>query len=491
MALTVTNVNTLNLLNILSRNTQAQSSTLKQLSTGFRINTGADDPAGLIASTLLTTDITAVDAAIQNNERTDSLLSVADGAMGEVSKLLTEIESLVAKSTNQSGISEAERSANQAQIDNALAAIDRIVSTTDFSGNKLLDGTQSITTTGVAGNTNIDNVRVFSRSQSTSSTSLTITRVTSAQTASAIFSGASGASARSHGTTEVVVAGTLGTATLSIASGKTKTEIQTIINDAKAQTGVSAILDSTGSIELHSTTYGTDAFVTVTVLSGGTINNSYGTATSDSNTANDIASTSKTAGRDAVIQVNSQNAGVDGLDVSYNANGLSLGFSLTTAFGSGNTANSTTSFTVAASGGATFQLGTTSDTRSTIGIDSIASYNLGGGDSGARLNQLKSGGTADLRTNVATALTVVKKAAQQVAEARGRVGGFQKYQVQSALTNMQSTKTGLEAARSVIRDTDFAAATAQLNKDTVLVQSSIQLLGVASQQAAQILSLLG
>ncbi len=53
------------------------------------------------------------------------------------------------------------------------------------------------------------------------------------------------------------------------------------------------------------------------------------------------------------------------------------------------------------------------------------------------------------------------------------------------------TAEAVEAARSVIRDTDFAAATAQLNKDTVLVQSSIQLLGVANQQAAQILSLLG
>lgn len=491
MALTVTNVNALNLLNILNRNTQAQSNTLRQLSTGFRINSGADDPAGLIGSTLLSAEITAVDAAIENNQRTDSILSVADGALGEIAGLLTEIETLVAKSTNQSGISESERAANQAQIDDALTAIDRIVSTTSFNGMKLLDGSQAIATTGVSGNTNLSNVRVYSRSQSTSDTTITVTRVASAQTASAVFAGASGSGARSHGATEVAIGGTLGTATISIASGLTKASIVSQINQSKDQTGVSAIVDSTGSIELHSTTYGSDAFVSVTVLSGGTINNSYGTADSDSDTANDIASTSKTAGRDAVVQINGQTAGVDGLDVSYNSNGLSLSLSLSETFGNGGTASTTTSFTVRAAGGATFQLGSSADTRSTIGIDAQATYNLGGGDSGARLSELKSGGAADLRSDVATALTVVKKAAKQVAEARGRIGGFQKFQVQTSLSNMQTTKSGLEAARSLIRDTDYATATSRLNKESVLVQSSIQLLGIASQQSAQILALLG
>lgn len=490
MPLTVTNVNALSLLHILSRNTQSQANTLQQLSTGFRINRGFDDPAGLIVATKLSTEITSVDAALENNQRADSILNVADSALGQIGSLLSEIQTLVAKSTSSSGISESERAANQAQIDNALEAIDRIVKTTNFNGLKLLDGTQSIETSGVSGNSYISNVRVFSRSQSTSDTSLTVTRVTSALTASAVFAGASGSSARSTGTTEVAITGKLGTATLTIASAKTKSEIVSIINAAKDQTGVSAIVDSTGSIELHSTSYGRDAFVSVNVLSGGTINNNYGSSSGDSDTSNDIQSTSKTSGRDAVIQINGQNAGVDGLDVSYSANGLSLSFTLGTAFGSGGTSTTTTSFTVKASGGATFQLGTTADTRSTIGIDSVATYNLGGGDAGAMLNQLKSGGAADLRTDVATALNVVKKAASQVAEARGRIGGYQKYQVQSAISNLQTSKTSLESARSTIRDTDYAVASSQLNKDSVLLQTSIQLLGVAGQQAAQILSLL-
>lgn len=84
MALTINNTNTLTLLNILNQNTAAQSQTMKQLTTGKRINSGADDPAGLIALSSLKAEITAIDASINNNQRTDSMLTVADGAVGEI-----------------------------------------------------------------------------------------------------------------------------------------------------------------------------------------------------------------------------------------------------------------------------------------------------------------------------------------------------------------------------------------------------------------------
>jgi len=169
----------------------------------------------------------------------------------------------------------------------------------------------------------------------------------------------------------------------------------------------------------------------------------------------------------------------------------SLEFSLSEDFGKGNTVSPNSSFTVKANGGATFQLGSTTSTRQTIGIDSLATFRLGGGDAGALLSELKAGGAADLRTDVATALKTVKKSISQVAGIRGRIGGFQKYQVQAAIRNLETTKVGLTDARSAIRDTDYATATARLNKETVLTQTSISLLGLASQQASLILALLG
>ena len=488
MALTITNTNTIMLLNILNRNIAAQANTIRQLSTGKRINSGKDDPAGLIALQNLNAELTAVNASLINNQRTDSMLTVADAAIGELSKLLNEIETLVVGSTSSANLTASEIAANQAQIDDALAAIDRIVNTTNFNGKRLLDGTFSIQTVGVSTQF-IDSLRVFSRSQVTTDTALTVTRVASAQLASATFAFAGG-TARTSGTTQIAITGTLGTATVTLASGLTQAQIVSTINAAKSQTGVSAIQNST-NIKLNSTTYGTDAFTSVQVLSGGTINATYGTSTGDGNTANDMSNVSKQSGIDANITINGQATGADGLDITYSANGLSLEFTLDSDFGSGNSgANTTTVFTVRAAGGATFQLGTTTSTRATIGLDSLASYNLGGGNGTAKLSELKAGGAVDLKTDPGGALSAVREAIAEVASTRGRIGGFQRFQVGSAISSLQSAQKGLTEATSLIGDTDFAIATARLNQETVLIQAAIQLLGVANQTGAQILSLL-
>ena len=493
MGLTITNTSSLQLLNILNRNTMLQAKTLEQLATGFRINRGSDDPAGLIAASSLSVELTAINAALSNNQRTDSLLTVADGGINEISTLLMEIESLVAQSTSSSGLSAAEISANQAQIDNALTAIDRIVNTTTFNGLRLLDGTNAIETTGVD-STRISSLKVYSRSQSKTDTTITVTRAGSATTASAVLMQGLMATGRTSGTTELVIVGTLGTASITIASGTTKAEIVTQINASKDQTGVSAIGNTAtlnSSIQLNSTTYGTDAYVSVEVLSGGILNSSYSTSLGDSDTANDLKDSAKQFGTDANINVNGMSTGVDGLDVSFNSGGISMTFSLDEDFGRGAVQSTTSTFTIKAKGGATFQLGATTNTRQTIGIDSMATYKLGGGDAGALLSELKSGGAADLRTDVATALNTVKKSIGQIANIRGRIGGFQKYQVQAAVRNLQTTKLGLESARSAIRDTDYAVASVRLNQQAVLTQTTISLMGLANQQSAMILALLG
>lgn len=489
MALTITNTSSLTLLNILNRNTQTQNTLMRQLATGRRINTGKDDPAGLIALSSLNAELRAVQTSLTNNQRTDSMLTVADGAISEISNLLGQISTLVVASSSSANLTSAEVAANQSQIDDALASIDRIVRTTNFNGKRLLDGSFSIDTTGFAGNQYLENLRVFSRSQSTTDTALTVSRVASAQLATATFATQT-ATARTSGTTQVTIQGSLGTATLTLASSLTQAQVVTAINGAKSQTGVSAIQTAT-AITLNSTGFGSDEFVSVTVLSGGSINSTYGTATSDGSTANDILSVSKTSGVDANITINGQTAGVDGLDVNFSANGLSLAFTLDKEFGRGNTsATTSTSFTVLASGGATFQLGTTTDTRATIGLDSLASFNLGGGNGTSRLSELKAGGAVDLKTDVGGALRSVNAAIAEVASSRGRLGGFQRFQVGSSIRSLQAAEIGLSEAASQIGDTDFAKATSELNRQQVLIAASIQLLGIANQQGAQILSLL-
>lgn len=476
MALTVSNANTLTLLNILNRTTLAQSKSLERLATGFKVNRGSDNPAALIAIQNLTAELTGVDQALVNNQRTNSVLNTADGALTEVSSLLLQIESLVVQSVSPGSLSNAEVATNQAQIDSAIAAIDQIISTTTFNGKKLLNGAQAIDVTGVGAGTE-DNLKVFSRPQGgdITITSKVITAATFADTSALTV--ATGDTLSQD--TTILITGKLGSQTVSLASGDNAAAIIAAINTAKAATGVSAVDPGVGgndNIRLSGTEFGSSSFVKLEYLSGGGF-----TAGGPST---DLA---KTSGVDAVITINGQTVTADGKDISANANGVSLQFSLGVNL---DAVGNTDTFVVKKTGGLTFQLGVESNTRSTIGIDSLASFRLGGGDANAFLSDVRSGGSAALRKDTANTLAAVRKAISQVASSRGRIGGFQKFRVETSINSLNSTKEALSSARSVLRDVDFAAETAELSRLQVLVSSGISLLAVASQQSAQILSLL-
>jgi len=464
MGLTVTNPNTLSLLNIISKTSAQQSNTLARLSTGFRINKGADDPAGLIAVQSLNAEITAVEAAISNGQRAKSVVSVADSALNEVATLLGEIERLAAASTSSGGLSAAEIAANQAQIDNAITSIDRIVRTTSFNGKNLLDGNFAISTSASQAN-KIQDLRVYSRPTTSTNQSLAVNVVTAGAVASATLASVASTSLSAA---EFSVTGKLGTATISIAETDSYAQIVAKIVAAASETGVSASVTS-NQIRLQSREYGESSFVQATYISGDT----------------DLTNVSRVNGTDAAVTVNGQNAFVDGLQVSFNNNGTSGEFTLTSA---GNTAGSAGTITVK-SGGATFQLGTTSSTQATIGVNSLFTTSLGDSATGY-LSTVKSGGTNDLSTNANNALAIAKNALSLVARQQGRLGGFQKYQVETTINSLSATKESLTNAKGIINDIDFAEETAELSRQNVLLQSGIQLLGVASQQTAAILSLL-
>jgi len=137
--------------NTLSRNNNDLQQALGRLSTGLRINSGADDPAGLIASENLRRDITAVNRAITNSERAGQLIATADSALGQVSNLLNDIRGLVTEAANAGILSDEQIAAQQLQVDSSLEAIDRIAASTTFQGRKILDGSLGFVLTEGAG----------------------------------------------------------------------------------------------------------------------------------------------------------------------------------------------------------------------------------------------------------------------------------------------------------------------------------------------------
>jgi len=152
-----TNVSSLIAQKTLTRSNAALQTSLSRLSTGVRINTGKDDPAGLIASENLRRDITASERAITNNERANQLIATADSALGQISSLLNDIRGLVTEAANTGVLSDEQIAANQLQVDSSLEAIDRIAQVTTFQGRKLLDGNLDfITSTSVGGASVVD-----------------------------------------------------------------------------------------------------------------------------------------------------------------------------------------------------------------------------------------------------------------------------------------------------------------------------------------------
>jgi flagellin len=468
MGLTISSSQTLSLLNIIGSISNNQNDLMSQLSTGKKINKGSDNPAGLIAVTSMNTELTAVNAAIDNGQRADSMLNVADGAMTQIGSLLTDIESLAAASTSESGLSAAELSANQAQIDQAISSIDRIIGTTSFNGKKLLDGSMGVRTTGVDA-TKVNDVKVYSRDSAATDTDISVALTAAA--AKATKTGYAVTSATSA--TKIAVTGTLGTATIDIAVGDKLSAVAKKINDASAQTGVTASATAANTnLSLISTTYGSASSVSVQNLSGD---------------ATHFGELAKTTGTDAKVTVNGQTASVDGLNVNFNGGGVSLSFTLTKGYNDG-TVTGAEAFKVT-DGGATFQLGTDATTRSTIGLDALNSDMLGSSDVGY-LSSLKSGGANSLTKDPTNAVTIIKKAVSQMAMAQGRVGGFQKFQIKTSVNALQATKQSLEDAKGSIENVDYAQATSEMNRQQVLMQAAMGLLGIANNQAQSVLKLL-
>ena len=150
----MTRINT-NVASLIGRNTLGRSNdslneALTRLSTGLRINTGKDDPAGLIASENLRSDITSIRKAISNTDRANQVIATADSALGQVSSLLNDIRGLVTESANAGALSEDQIAANQLQVDSSLEALNRIAQTTTFQGRKLLDGSLDFITSSTA-----------------------------------------------------------------------------------------------------------------------------------------------------------------------------------------------------------------------------------------------------------------------------------------------------------------------------------------------------
>lgn len=127
--------------NLVNTNNSLQKS-MQKLSSGYRINKGSDDPAGLVISEQFRAQIAGLNRAIDNSEGSISMVQTAEGALTEINALLVDMRELAIHAANE-GFNDADQlAADQAEITNAIKTIDRIAANTQFGTKLLLDGSK-------------------------------------------------------------------------------------------------------------------------------------------------------------------------------------------------------------------------------------------------------------------------------------------------------------------------------------------------------------
>ncbi len=139
------NIPAMNANNNLYVSNNGLNSSLAKLSSGYRINTGADGPADLVISEKLRAQGTGLERAIRNTTEATNVLSIAEGALNEMNSILKKMKSLAIHAANNGITSPDQVAADQAEMDSSIQTLERISNTTKFSDQFLLNGSKDLT----------------------------------------------------------------------------------------------------------------------------------------------------------------------------------------------------------------------------------------------------------------------------------------------------------------------------------------------------------
>ncbi len=470
-----TNVSAMNAMRNLDETSAQFSKSINRLSTGLRINSAADDPAGLIVSEQFRAQISGIDQAVKNSQDAVNYAKTADGAFTEVNSLLNDARSLAVSSANTGTLTAAQVQANQNSLNSIVSSITRIAQTTQYGTKKLLDGSSG-TSSAVTNGTNISSLNIggtFGGAVVSSNATVTLNSVTAAtqgKVTSASYAGL---------TTAVTAAGSfsLNGVTFNASASTTVGDVINNVNQASQQTGVTASWNGS-AIDFTSNAYGTKGTVNLTDANGVIASGGAGSAT---NTGTD-ALASVTVGTTTNVLFTGSLNGNGGLTLS-DADGNTLGLSVL-----GNTTTSTAAaIGQVVAGSAQFQIGGNSGQTASLSIGNFAASQLGTGiASGINLSNL------DLTsaTGANQAISVIDKAIEDVTKARGKIGSFQRNVLESNIRSLGVAKENLSASESNIRDTDVAEEMTKYTKYQILQQAGMSVLSQANSAPQAVLSLL-
>ena len=603
-----TNVSSLIAENSLNNNSSMLSTSLERLSTGLKVNSGADGPAAYVISQEQQSQITGLQQAVQNTSEATSMVQTAAGALSTISNLLNQMRSLALDSAN-SGVNDPNaQAANQAEVNNALATINNIANDTQFGTRAMLNGSAGLS--GVSTNSNIGFISAGANVASAGSYGIHIANAATKATATATTA-SSGALSQDE---TITVNGV----NIALTAGETQAQQVNTINGYSGQTGVTASVSTAGaqafsSAALTTTATGHPAATATTLLSALSANTTAYVGADTLTVAGNVGATNvggtitlgggaNASVQDILDQLNGTNTGgnnaggatnllsgsgavaslnADGQIVVATPSGPAATLSITdtagdtgasnwsSLFGAGNTstggtlelqsnlygsaqtvtatsnvtASGTTSgigtgsgitgtgqdvsgtiggfaatgqgdiltgntgtgaqgITVSATGGVTgnlgqvnvtdnsliFQIGANANQTVKVGIDSMNTDALGlnvANNQFANLAQIN----IQTQTGAQDAIGIIDAATSQVANLNGTLGAIQSQTLAETANNLQTTLTNTTSAEATIRDTDFAAETANFSQLQVMMQVGTSVLSNSNQLAGLVTKL--
>jgi len=433
-------------------NDSSLSKSIERLSSGFRINVAADDPAGLVISEGLRAQAQGLTQAMSNTSQAINLIRTAEGAMQEVHNLLRSMRDLAVHAANVGANETAAIEADQSQIESAVESLDRISAQTQFGTKKLLDGTAGImgqitATTGSAAGTFV------SGTADTKAGTYTIT-IDQISTRTDLVGAGAVAATYTAGVLK------LNGISIDIAADSSAANVAAAINAKSAQSGVTAT-EAAGVLTLRQTRYGSAHNIDYT-----------GSTVATDATGLNLDGGTLTQGVNIQAHTNEYATAIEGTGQlwtstgGYDSSGLKM---LITA----GAVNDTLTIKVTA-------LQSTAPTLLGVGAEGLSG---GGATNVAEIDVTTITGAND-------AILLLDQAISQISTQRAGLGALQRNSLESAMSSLAAAKENLLASESSVRDTDMAAEIVSFTKYQILLQAGSAMLTQANQAPQVILQML-
>ncbi len=454
----------------LSINDNSLSKSIERLSSGYRINVAADDPAGLVISEGLRAQASGLGQAMKNTSQAINLIRTTEAAMQGIHNMLRQMRDLAVHAANAGANETAAIEADQAQMESAIESLQRISAQTQFGSKKLLDGSAGVTgqitgTTGAAAGVFVGGTA------DTQTGAYTITIDVAATKTNFVAAGAV------NSTFDAGILKINGIS-IDIAADATAAEVAAAVNVQTSQHGVTA-------------TQAADVLTLTQINFGSAHNVDYGGSTVDATaTGLNLDGGTSTAGVNVEAHTNEYAAQVEGTGqlwtstlAGYSSKGLSV---LITAGAAADTL--TMQVTV---GTLTFQIGANAGQTASAALPSTDPSLLGLGAEGLQ-GSATNVAEIDLTTSVGAndAILLIDAAITQISTTRGNLGSTQRNVLESALSSLAIARENVLASESAIRDTDMASEVTDFTKFQILMQAGASMLTQANQAPQVILQML-